>query len=528
MTDIVYGIDLGTTYSAIAQINDRGLAEIINNFEGSQTTPSVVYFESPDNAIVGSEAKNVALSDPDNTAMLIKREMGTDYQVSYQDKVWTPESISALILRELVNAANNASGQDVRKVVITVPAYFGAQEREATRQAGEVADLEVVSMVTEPVAAALSLGIKGEEPETIMVYDLGGGTFDTTVMKVGSGQVDVVAVDGKRTLGGADWDDALVELAVTKFLDQQSITDEKPRHNEEFMLDVRLKAEDAKKSLTKRDETALRLSWENTRDTVTITRAEFEEATRHLVDETLHFCERALATAQGKDPALTIDRVLLVGGSSRMPMIPTALKEKFGWEAQPTDFDLAVAKGAAILGQAAELQVLSVDGMEVELGADAPSLPFIGGASSLSIFNVLARSVGLEFMNPETDTPYVSFFAHANDSLPLVPDPITALTIYERQTKVAVTLVEQAGEAESTLVEDNRELKTVDLPFAEPMPKDSQIHIAPKISSEGIVTVQAVDPASGNRVDLEASVSVLSAEQVAEATAQVAGMMLRS
>ena len=249
MTDSVYGIDLGTTYSAIARINDLGQAEVLLNFDSKPTTPSVVYFEGDNNAVVGVEAKRVQLSDPDNACSLIKRHMGTVYPQEFRGQEYTPESISALILKELVKTANSELGEEVSKVVITVPAYFGIQEKEATKQAGQIAGLEVVGIVTEPVAAALSLGIRGEQPETILVYDLGGGTFDTTIMRAVVGRVEVIAIDGNKTLGGADWDDVLAQLIADKFVGQARLGDDNPRLDAEFEIELLSQAEDTKQSL---------------------------------------------------------------------------------------------------------------------------------------------------------------------------------------------------------------------------------------------------------------------------------------
>ena len=528
MTETVYGIDLGTTYSAIARMGDLGNTEIINNFEGNPTTPSVVFFEGDSNIVVGAEAKRAALSDPDNVCELIKREMGTEYKVDFAGQTYTPESMSALILKELVNSANAETGETVGDVVITVPAYFGAQEREATRQAGVIAGLNVVGIVTEPVAAALSIGLREDEAETIMVYDLGGGTFDTTIMQVDKGRVDVVAVEGNRTLGGADWDDALLEVALDKLGNDHGVDVDEARHDDEFLHEVKEQIEDAKKILTRRTSTSIRCQWDGSRNTVELTREAFEEATAHLVSQTVDISKLTVETAQKKVPGLKVDRVLLVGGSSRMPMIAEALRDQLGWEAVPTDFDLAVAKGAAIYGQASIEEVLVTDGDEGAVADKTEKKFYLGGASSLSVSNVLSRAVGFKFVDPDEDKEHIGFFAHSNDALPLTPDPIEALTISEGQTAVNLELYEQAGEVESEVVEDNRFLKDASLPFAKPMPKGSAINIQPEITTEGLIRARAVDPESGASVELEATVSVLSEDEVKEATEMVSGLTLRS
>ncbi|KGF01800.1 Hsp70 family protein [Actinomyces sp. S4-C9] len=532
MSETVYGIDLGTTYSAIARISDLGAPEIIPNFEGDQTTPSVVYFEGPSDVIVGAEAKRVSVSDPDNACTLIKRHIGTEFPQEFQGEVYSPEAISGLILKELVSAANQETGGEVQKVVITVPAYFGVQEREATKQAGEIAGLEVIGIVTEPVAAALSIGMQSDRAETIMVYDLGGGTFDTTVMKVDAGKVQVVAVDGNRKLGGADWDEALVELCIKKFVEETGYDDD-PHFDDDFMIDLRLAVEDAKKTLTKRQETTVRLVLEGTKANVKITREEFEAETSHLINQTIEISERTMEIARKNDPDISVDRVLLVGGSARMPMVREALKNRLSWDAEDTEFDLAVAKGAAIYGKAAVDEVLMVDGEDDDQvqGTEAKAEPkyFLGGASTLQVSNVLSRGVGVKFSRSvEDEVGYIHFFAHANDEIPMTPDPIEAGTLVDNQSSVVVSMYEQGGERESELPDDNRLMKDAELPLPEGLPKGSPIDITTRISGEGLVTMVASDPNTGNQVELEAMITVLDAEQVEAETAKVSALSLRS
>lgn len=527
MSDSVYGIDLGTTYSAIARINDLGQAEVIPNFDSNPTTPSVVYFEGENNIVVGEEAKRVQRSSPDHACSLVKRHMGTSHPMDFHGERYTPESVSALILKELVNTANSESGQDITKVVITVPAYFGVKEKEATRQAGRIAGLEVVGIVTEPVAAALSLGIRGENAETVLVYDLGGGTFDTTVMRAEAGRVEVVAVDGNKTLGGSDWDTALSRLIVEKFVEMSGLGDEDPLLDEEFEAELLGQVEEIKRSLTKREKATVRCRYENEDEKVEVTRDEFAAATRHLVGQTLEIAQRTVATAERKKPGLTIDRVLLVGGSAKMPMIETALREQLGWDPARSDFDLAVAKGAAIYGQAAVDEILSTDGTEVEVGSDAEQKYFLGGAMTLSVSNVLSRGLGVRFQDVEQDELFIRFLVHANDSIPVRLDPITAWTIEDEQDKVAIALYEQGGELESHAPEDNRLLQEKMLAIP-PLPKGSPIEITLTVTAEGLARVTAYEPTGDRTIDVEAQVSVLSENEVERAAEQVSGLTLRS
>lgn len=529
MSDKVFGIDLGTTYSAVAHISDLGSSEVVPNFEGDQTTPSVVYFESESSVIVGSEAARSALADPDNSCLLIKRQMGTDFKLSFHGTEHTPESISALILRELVTAANDNLGTQVSKVVITVPAYFGIQEKEATKQAGQIAGLEVVGIVTEPVAAALSLGLRGEDGEqTIMVYDLGGGTFDTTIMKVGAGKVEVVAIDGNRLLGGADWDNALVELIVNKFVAQAGLSDD-PTIDDDFMIELRSNAEDAKKSLTKKQSTMVLCKYDGASEKIEITREEFEAATDALVRQTIEVCKHTVETAEAKVPGITLDKVLLVGGSSRMPMIENALRENLGWDPVRTDFDLAVAKGAAIYGQAAIDEVLSTDGEAPAADPGAEQKFFLGGASGLSVSNVLSRGLGVEFAAPDgIGESHIGFLVHANDSLPAEPEPMTAGTVMDNQTQVNIKLYEQGGEVESPAVADNTFLIEEHLPIPAGLPRNSPIELTLLVSAEGLARLRAFDPKGGQEVVMEVQTSVMSSEDVQAAAEVVAGLSLRS
>ncbi|MDR1394387.1 MAG: Hsp70 family protein [Bifidobacteriaceae bacterium] len=521
MTDQAYGIDLGTTYSVVALVDETGQAQIIPNFEGTNTTPSVVYFQDSGEVVVGRIAKETAQSDPLNACALIKRHMGAVFPQEFRGTSWTPEGISAFILKELVSKANSQNGLDIKKVVITVPAYFGVQEKEATRQAGVIAGLEVIGIIPEPVAAAISLGTKQEEEQTILVFDLGGGTFDTTVLEAQAGRVKVIAIDGNRLLGGADWDSRLEALYLKKFADQTGLDEDVLRADDEFMGDLGSKIEDAKIFLGRLPEKGLVLRFEGEKANVAVTREEFEAASADLVAQTVEITQRVIETAKGKVAGLAIDRLVLVGGSSRMPMIQAALTAA-GFAPEETDFDLSVAKGAAVY---AEGGIPRYTGDEEEADSSpgaAPRFSVESGVPSIKVENVLSRGLGVRMFN-ENDELEIVFLAHQNDLLPL--DKSTTGEIREDgQSAVIVPLYEQGGETESLKPEHNnpmQEGEATTISGLTGMRRGDPIEIRLSVSSDGIARLSVTEPKSGRSFTAEASVAVLTPEQVEEIRKEV-------
>lgn len=460
--------------------------------------------------------------------------MGEEYPLEFQGQEYTPESISALILKELVNNANSQNGLDINKAVITVPAYFGTQERQATKQAGEIAGLDVVGIIPEPVAAAISLCARQEEEQTLLIFDLGGGTFDTTILKTRAGNVEVIAIDGNRLLGGADWDQCLEDLFLQRFIEQAGLDeDNDPSLDDDFMTELRVAVEDAKKMLTVRASTNLLLRFQDKKQRVEVTREEFEAATSHLVAQTIEITRRVIETAQEKFPNLHVDRYLLVGGSSRMPMIREALTEA-GFNVENTDFDLSVAKGAAIFGQG-ELPTPEFS------NADADAASGDSGSKSLSgvglrrtvVTNVLSRGLGVclaRKVGKDEYDKYIYFLAHANETLPL-STTLDAGILYDGQSKVSVDLYEQGGETETEEPEANKAMVSgpsttiTGLPY---LHAHDPIDITLEVSTEGVATLVVVEPQSGKSFKAEAAVSVLTQEEVNKAKQQIALITTRS
>lgn len=373
-----YGIDLGTTYSCIARLDSNGNPEVIrNNEDDSNTVASVVFFENENNVVVGQAAKENVETDGDRVVQFVKREIGKGDSRTYEfdGKTYTPVEISALILTRLKNLVE-AQGGTIEDVVITVPAYFGLEERSATRQAGELAGLHVLSLINEPTAAALSYCAREfQEDRTILVYDLGGGTFDVTVVKMSMAQNDsgrdvqkitVLATGGDDRLGGKDWDDRLYNHILHACCDDNGLTPEEIEA--ETRQDIRSKVEEAKRKLSKKQSAKVRIDVNGSRTEVTVKRADFEQMTSDIVAKTMNFVDATLE----KVPDVAIDTVLLVGGSTYMPMIINAVEEKFPGKVQQHDPDQAVAKGAAIYASMLVEEVGTPQGEENSGGATFP------------------------------------------------------------------------------------------------------------------------------------------------------------
>lgn len=345
MAKYVFGIDLGTTYSCIAYVDETGRATVVKNKEGTNTTPSVVNFANPSLAVVGQVAKETAVIDPQNTVSLVKTLMGkSNFAINYNGEDLSPEIVSSYILRKLAADAGEILNTEVKDVVITCPAYFGTAERTATKNAGEIAGLNVIEIISEPTAAALYYGCaKAEGEKTVLVYDLGGGTFDVTIMRIGSGKIEVICSDGDHQLGGKDWDTEVMNYLATQFCAETGFDGD---FDEYAQQDLRLKAEKAKQQLTAREEVPVMLDAAGLRGKVSLSRSVFDEMTQALLNETIEKTDAAIAVAESK--GYKIDEILLVGGSTKMPQVKEIIVEKYGIEPKVLEPDEAVAKGAAI------------------------------------------------------------------------------------------------------------------------------------------------------------------------------------
>lgn len=456
----IIGIDLGTTNSCVA-VMEGGEPVVIPNPEGNRTTPSVVAFKDGER-LIGEVAKRQAITNP-NTIQSIKRHMGSDYKVNIEGKEYTPQEISAIILQYLKSYAEDYIGEKVTKAVITVPAYFNDAQRQATRDAGIIAGLEVERIINEPTAAALAYGIDKEEDQTILVYDLGGGTFDVSILDIGDGTFEVIATAGDNQLGGDDFDQRIIDYMVDEFKKQHGID-----LSQDKMAMQRLKeaAEKAKIDLSGVTQAQISLPFITAGESgplhleMTLSRAKFEDLTRDLVERTMIPVRNAL-----KDADLTpqdIDKVLLVGGSTRIPAVQEAIKREIGKEpSKGINPDEVVALGAAIQGGVLQ-----------------------GDVKDVVLLDVTPLSLGIETMGGVTTR-----LIERNTTIPTSASQIFT-TAADNQTAVDIHVVQ--GERE--MAADNKTLGRFQLTDIPPAPRGvPQIEVTFDIDANGIVHVRAKD-----------------------------------
>ena len=515
----ILGIDLGTTYSCVAVVDQFGQPRVLVNREGTTTTPSVVSFEDDNSALVGADAKNRWRVAPEKTVACIKRHMTMDQSFIKPTKFplgWDPCEFSATILKKLVNDANEAldrAENPIKDVVITCPAYFDAKARARTKQAGEAAGLNVLQIINEPTAAAIAYGIKQDENQTVLVYDLGGGTFDVTILKISGNEYETVATGGDPYCGGYDWDKALAAKILDKYnksyntnfvfpVTEESALGADPKI-QRMRASLLLEAERLKIALTGSKKGSAETSWLFEEDghsclKTVITRKDFDYMTSDLLDSTMEKVAEVIGAAKRKGVD-HIDRWILVGGSSKMPQVAERLTRDFACDPQIIDPDESVAKGAAIFAYARVNEITDKSAFHAEEIAK----------KSLHIVDVCSKTYGVGVINDE-----VANFIFANSALPVSVTKIhhtvadntvyNILWIYEsesQQNRIPRSLAELV----------NQEGKIV---FKKPVPAYYEYEITFALDRDGILTVSASAP-DGAHVDFSLNIKgIKSAKEI--------------
>ncbi|NDI33752.1 molecular chaperone DnaK [Chengkuizengella sediminis] len=462
----VIGIDLGTTNSCVA-VMEGGEAIVIPNPEGNRTTPSVIGFKKDGERIVGETAKRQAITNPDGTVISIKRHMGTDFKTTIEGKEYSPQELSAIILQKLKSDAEAYLGSTVTQAVITVPAYFNDSQRQATKDAGKIAGLEVLRIVNEPTAAALAYGLEKDEDQTILVYDLGGGTFDVSILELGDGFFEVKATSGNNRLGGDDFDQVIIDHLVSEFKKEHGIDLSKDKAAVQRLKDA---AEKAKKELSGIVTTTISLPFITVVDgvpqhlEVNLTRAKFEELSTDLIEKTLAPTRQAISDSGLS--ASEIDKIVLVGGSTRIPAVQEAVKKLTGKEPHKgVNPDEVVALGAAV-----QAGVLTGDVQDVVL------------------LDVTPLTLGIE-----TAGGVFTKMIDRNTTIPTSKSQVYS-TYADNQTSVEIHVLQ----GERAMAADNKTLGRFMLGDIPPAPRGiPQIEVTFDIDANGIVNVSALDKGTG-------------------------------
>ena len=464
----IIGIDLGTTNSRVA-VMEGGKPTVITNAEGMRTTPSVVAFTKTGERVIGEPAKRQAVTNAEKTIASIKRHMGTDYKVQIDDKAYSPQEISAMILQKLKSDAENYLGEKVTEAVITVPAYFNDAQRQATKDAGKIAGLDVKRIINEPTAAALSYGLDNEEEQKIMVYDLGGGTFDVSIIEIGDGVIEVLSTAGDNKLGGDDFDNVITQYMLDEFKKQEGVD-----LSTDKMAMQRLKeaAEKAKKELSSATTTNINLPFITATAEgpkhfdMNLTRAKFDELTAHLVERTAGPVNSALNDAGMT--ASELSKVLLVGGSTRIPAVQDKVQQLTGKEPfKGINPDECVAIGASVQGG--------------KLAGDA-------GAGDILLLDVTPLSLSIETMGG-----VATRLIERNTTIPTKKSQIFS-TAEDNQSAVDINVVQ----GERQFAKDNKSLGRFRLDGIAPARRGvPQIEVTFDIDANGIVNVSAKDLGTG-------------------------------
>jgi molecular chaperone DnaK (HSP70) len=548
-----YGIDLGTTYSAIATLDDNGKPVIIENQnEGKQILASAIYFphEEGNPPVVGDEAKNMQELEGDRVIQFIKRDIGKPNGRTFRfgGMEYNPVTISSLILKRLAEYAKE-QGHDAKDVVITCPAYFGIEERNATRQAGEAAGFNVLSIINEPTAAALNYCAREfKENKTIMVYDLGGGTFDVTILKMstddsGAASIDIIRTDGNDRLGGKDWDDRLYGHLMLKYSEENGTSLE----NADVGLRqvVRSRVEETKKKLSQMASTKVTISYEGDNTKIEVAQAEFNDMTKDLLAQTTGFIDSILEKARMTEN--NVDIVLLVGGATRMPMVFDAISARFPGKVRREDPDLAVAKGAALYAAMTVYDQYIVPGgaESGSAGAKPPKVPLAAGMKPIVVKDKAPRSFGpgvmtgngedsyridnLIFMGDDSPAQKSETYYTRENNQPLVEFRVYENASEDRNNHLLLPCEDAQGNEQYTdPVLKVKNIGKLELILPPNTPKNSPIEITFILDPAGL-HVKAVNPQTSDSVEaILVSDNTLTEEELRKAKKNLAAVTTSS
>ena len=535
----IYGIDLGTTYSCIAYVDEHGKAVVVPNSEGQLTTPSVVYFEEEDNIVVGAAAKDMAEIEPEKVISTVKRQMGKEWVTEQYGTQYSAQEISAYILRKVVADAEQKTGHEIKDVVITCPAYFGAVEKKATRDAGEIAGLNVHYVIPEPTAAAFAHSMDSDQARTILVYDLGGGTFDVTVLRITDNDIQVVCTGGDHELGGKDWDETIAAWLAQRLSDETGVDADDVIADRETWAELLRSAEDAKIMLSSKNKHRVKVRYDIDQAVITLTRDEFDELTGSLLEQTLLLTDELLETAR-KEHNREPDRILLVGGSTFMPQVKAAVEAKYATDGVEVGFfdpNEAVAKGAALMGRKCELdekfreivkqQIASETGKSSDEIEDAEidekmegdealrnraeeqlaeetgmALPGVQKMTRKTIRNVTSQSFGAVVLRRGREGLWVDNLIVVDDEVPLSVSR-EYVTAEDNQMNVEVGCVETATREKFLPYDEYEEQRIgqVEVNFDSPMPRGTSVEVRFSLADDGLLSVHAKIPATGQEGD---------------------------
>jgi molecular chaperone DnaK (HSP70) len=537
----IFGIDLGTTYSSIACVDEYGKPVVVPNAENQHVTPSVVFFDG-DNIVVGDVAKESAKLYPEDVVSFVKRSMGEpNFLFEHNNKHYRAEEISSYVLRKIVQDAELSLGEEgISDVVITCPAYFGINEREATRRAGEIAGFNVRQIINEPTAAAIAYGsMESDRERVVLVYDLGGGTFDITMIDVKPGEsIEVICTGGDHNLGGKDWDDRIVAHLVGEFQNQTGITDD-ILEDADTCQDLLLSAERAKKVLTQREKTPILITHGGERVKVQLERKTFENLTQDLLERTVSLTHEMLGEA-GKKGYSKFDEIILVGGSTRMPQVSRRISEEFGLQAKLFDPDEAVAKGAAIYGwklflqEELKSQVARKTGKSVEEIAEQDLEDLLGEVeqlvaddtgysvsdvhkSRMTITNVTSKSFGV-IAHDAQDKEIIYNLILKNSGVPITTTRSFG-TAVDNQNAAAIQIMENESNEVVADPEHAVTIGTAVLNLPTDLKENTPVEITFKLNEEGRLEITAEETSETRRsvnVTIETK-SVITGDEFEEA-----------